>query len=571
MTSAPTASPADSAGPAIAAPAKPVVVTRFAPSPTGYLHVGGARTALFSWLLARHHGGRFLLRVEDTDLARSTEQAASQLLEDLRWLGLHWDNPEPVYQSKRLDLYNRLIDGLLARDLAYKAYETPQELDAERKAAEKEKRSFVYRRRPLSAEQVAAHEAAGRAHVIRLVMPVREYRFRDQVLDKDIVLPAEQCQDFVIRKADGMPTYHFAVVVDDQAMDVTHVLRGQEHLLNTFLHMALQEALGYPRPTYGHLPIIQNLDGSKMGKRDRDKKIRQRAQEVMKSTKRSADDIGAAAGLASPRFADWLGDAQQQLDISEQAAVMHVIGLKQSDLPEILVHDFRKNGYLPEALLNFLALLGWSPGGDREHLTIAELVELFTIDGINKGNAKFDRTKLVTFATKGNEAAAPDRLLAAFRDYLSVNPDSPLGGASDDDLAKLLAMKKGFRLLREVDDVSRFFYVPDDQLAYDADAVDKNLKKNDGAGLATLRDVRGVLEGVASWSAASCEGAVKGYCDQKGLGLGKVAQPIRVAISGTTVSPPIFESLEFLGKERTLRRIDRCVALAVAPGSVGVG
>src|SRR6476469_2445499 len=227
----------------------PTVVTRFAPSPTGYLHVGGARTALFNWLLARHHGdsGRFLLRIEDTDLARSTEQAATQLLDDLRWLGLHWDNEQLVYQSRRVELYNRIIDGLMSRGLAYKAYDTPGELDAMRKEAERNKRQFVYRRREVSPQQVAQWEAEGRNHVVRFAMPAKEYRFTDEVLG-EIVLPAEEAQDFVIRKGDGMPTYHFAVVVDDAEMNITHVLRGQTHTKNTFLHVALQDALGYPRP-----------------------------------------------------------------------------------------------------------------------------------------------------------------------------------------------------------------------------------------------------------------------------------------------------------------------------------
>src|SRR5437016_306745 len=243
------------------------VVTRFATSRTGYLHVGGARTALFSWLLARHHGqgGRFLLRIEDTDLARSTEQATTQLLEDLRWLGLHWDNAEPVYQSKRLDVYNTIIDGLIARGLAYKAYETPQELDALRKIAEKEKRSFIYRRRAVSDEEIRRYESEGRPHVVRFATPVKAYTFDDAVLGPGQGVGPEQVQDFVIRKSDGMPTYHFAVVVDDAEMGITHVLRGQEHTLNTVNHIALQEALGYPRPVYGHLPIILNPDGSKMG------------------------------------------------------------------------------------------------------------------------------------------------------------------------------------------------------------------------------------------------------------------------------------------------------------------
>ncbi|MDB5297365.1 MAG: gltX, partial [Phycisphaerales bacterium] len=418
-----------------------------------------------------------------------------------------------------------------------------------------------YRRREVSDEQLRTYAAEGRPHVVRLAMPVREYRFDDVVLGKEVVLPAAEAQDFVIRKTDGMPTYHFAVVVDDHEMNVTHVLRGQEHTKNTFLHVALQEALGYPRPVYGHLSVIENIEGGKMGKRDRDKKVRQRTQEVMKSTKRSADDVAAAAGLPGPRVAEWLADAKKQLDLPEQAAVMRVIGLQASELPEVLVHDFRKNGYLPESLLNFLALLGWSPGGDREQMSMDDMVELFTLDGVGKANAKFDRTKLASFNTDACAKADPARLVAAFRDYLSVNPDSPLWAATDEELAKLLAMKKGFRLLREVDAVSRFLFTPDDALAYDPSAVEKNLKKDGGAGAAVLREARDGLAAIGSWSAASCEEAVKGYCEQKGLALGKVAQPIRVAVCGSTVSPPIFDSLEFLGRERTLRRIDRALSL----------
>jgi glutamyl/glutaminyl-tRNA synthetase len=237
---------------------------------------------------------------------------------------------------------------------------------------------------------------------------------------------------------------------------------------------------------------------------------------------------------------------------------MPVIGLKPSDLPEILVHDFRKSGYLPEALLNFLALLGWSPGENKELMSIDEMTRLFSLDRISNAAAKFDRAKLLAFNTKTVEIATPQRLLAAFRDYLSVNPDSPLNHATDDELAQLLHMKKGFRTLREVDDLCRFFFHPDDQIAYDPKAVDKVLKKDTNAGLAALQAIRDVLAG-AAWQADSLEAAVKQYCESNVISLGDVAQPIRVAISGTTVSPPIFQSLEFLGKERTLARIDRCL------------
>lgn len=531
------------------------LVTRFAPSPTGYLHVGGARTALFGWLLARHTGGKFLLRIEDTDLARSTEQAMLQLLEDLRWLGLLWDNPELVFQSKRVPIYNRIIDDLIARGLAYKAYETNEEIDAMRKEAEKAKRQFVYRRGPVSAEEAARFEARGRPPVVRFIMPVKEYRFTDEVLG-EIVMPAEEADHFVIRKSDGMPTYHFAVVVDDAEMQITHVLRGQEHTKNTFRHIALQEALGYPRPAYAHLTTIQNPDGNKMGKRDRDKAVRQRAQEWLKSSNKSAAELATSAKLSENRITSWLADSKKQLDILEQLAVMNVIGLSGADLPEILVHDFRKNGYLPEAMLNFLALLGWSPGGDRERMSMDEMVQLFSLDRVGKSNPKFDRTKLLAFNTEAAAAAPIERLVRAFRDYLSVNPDSPLNAADDVALARLLQMKKGFRLLREVDEASRFLFTPDDQIVYLPEAVEKVLKKQNG--LSVLRDLRPILAGLSDWTAVVLDEAVKRYGEKTSLGLGKIAQPLRVAITGNTISPPIFESLEMLGRERTLARIERC-------------
>lgn len=535
------------------------IVTRFAPSPTGYLHVGGARTALFDWLLARHFGGRFLLRIEDTDLARSTEQACRQLLEDLRWLGLNWDNAELVFQSKRLPVYNTIIDDMLRRGLAYKAYETTEELDAMRREAEKHKRVFIYKRPQLTDEQVRRYEAESRPHVVRFVMAVKDYRFDDLVLGPNQGVPASQVQDFVIRKSDGMPTYHFAVVVDDAEMGITHVLRGQEHLLNTVNHIALQEALGYARPAYLHLPIILNTDGSKMGKRDRDKKIRQQAHMWLKNQKKAPADLATATCLGEDRISDWLADAQKQLDLGEQKQVMAVIGMKEADLPEVLVHDFRKSGYLPEVLLNFLALAGWSPGGDREHMSMDEMVRLFAIDGIGKSNARFDRSKLLSFNTDACAAAPIERLVRGLRDYLSVNADSPLNSADDAALAAVLKMKPGFHIFREIDEQSRFFFVPGDQIAYAADAVEKVLRRQGGADV--LRELRPILEALSDWTPAAIEHAVKQYGEGKQLGLGKVAQPLRVAISGGTISPPIFQSLEFLGKARTLTRIDRCLSL----------
>jgi glutamyl-tRNA synthetase len=539
------------------------VVTRFAPSPTGYLHVGGARTALFNWLYSRHTGGQFLLRIEDTDLARSTEDATTQLLSDLRWLGLQWDNAELVYQSKRLAIYNKLIDQLIDQGKAYEAWETPAELDSMRQQASRAKRPFIYRKPTYTPDLLKRFKDEGRTPVIRFAMPVKEYRFHDLTLGKDVVQTQHEVQDFVIRKGDGMPTYHFGVVVDDAEMGITHVLRGLEHLLNTVNHIGLQEALGYPRPIYAHLSVMLNPEtGEKLSKRDRDRRIRKRVQEWMRSTKKTADEVSALTGIEKSRLEDWIKTDTMQLDLTEQPRVMKVVGLTEGDLPEIMIHDFRRNGYTPEVLNNFLALQGWSPGGDLEHMTMDKMVELFSLDRINAASPKFNREKLKSFSTDFFAKAPMPRQVSALRDYLVVNPASPLNRATDDELAKLLHMNAGFHVLREVDEKSSFFFTADDKIEYAADAIEKVLKKNEKQGLNALIAVQPILAETKDWTAAALESAVKNYCETTGLGLGKVAQPIRVAVSGTAVSPPIFESLEFLGREKTLARITRCIAIA---------
>ncbi len=320
---------------------------------------GRARTALFNWLYSRHTGGQFLLRIEDTDLARSTEDATRQLLSDLQWLGLQWDNSELVYQSRRLHVYNRLIDQLIEQGKAYEAWETPGELDSMRQQAQRAKRPFIYRRPTYSPDLLKRFKDENRTPVIRFAMPVKEYRFHDVTLGKDIVQTQHEVQDFVIRKGDGMPTYHFGVVVDDAEMGITHVLRGLEHLLNTVNHIGLQEALGYPRPIYAHLSVMLNPENSsKLSKRDRDGRIRRRLQDWMRSTKKTSDDIAALSGIDKARLEDWIKSDTMQLDLAEQPKVMKVVGLTEADLPEIMIHDFRRNGYVPEVLNNFLALAG---------------------------------------------------------------------------------------------------------------------------------------------------------------------------------------------------------------------
>ncbi len=535
----------------------PEVVTRFAPSPTGYLHVGGARTALFNYLLARHHGGRYLLRIEDTDAARSTEAAVDAVLEDLRWLGLEHDNADDLmFQSKRAGvggIYNKLFDDLIERDLAYEAWESREELANQRAQAQAAKRPFMYRRPSYTDEQLAKFKDEGREPVLRFKMdPSRDYHFDDAVLGDKQGLPGNQAQDFVIRKADGMPTYHFAVVVDDNAMGITHVLRGQEHLLNTCQHIALMDALEYTRPTFAHLPVILKTDGSKMGKRDRDKQIKEAAKLF------AAAELAEKSGLKTDAIEKWLGDKQAQLDPGDHVKLLAHVNLKESDLPQISVDDFRRIGYLPETLNNFLALLGWSTGDDREHLSMDELVSEFSLDRVGRANAKFDYKKLTNFNTIALGKAPADRLLAGMKDYLAQNEASPLKGATDDELSKLLAMCEGFHVFAEVDEKSRLFYEAPTE--YEQKAVDKHLKKGEPSGLENLKAYRVVLANQHDWSPTALETVTKQLCDDRGVGLGKVAQPARIALAGGPVSPPIFDTLSFLGKDETLKRIDQCLA-----------
>jgi glutamyl-tRNA synthetase len=533
----------------------PDVVTRFAPSPTGYLHVGGARTALFCYLLARHHGGKYLLRIEDTDQARSTEAAVEGVLEDLAWLGLDHDNADDLmFQSKRTGIYNELFDDLIARDLAYEAWESKEELDNQRKQAQAAKRPFMYRRPSYSDEQIRQFKDEGRKPVLRFKMDsTRDYFFDDEVLGPTQGLPGNQAQDFVIRKADGMPIYHFAVVVDDHAMGITHVLRGQEHLLNTCQHIALMDALGYNRPIFAHLPVILKTDGSKMGKRDRDKQIKEAARLF------AAAELAEKSGLDHALIEQWMNNKQAQLDPSDHVKLLSHVNLRESDLPQISVDDFRRLGYLPETLVNFMALLGWSPGDDREHLSRDELIDLFTLDRVGKANAKFDYKKLTNFNTVAVGNASPERLLRGMRDYLSQNPDSPLKDATDEDLTKLLAMCDGFHVFAEVDEKTRLFF--ETPTTYDEKAVAKHLKKGQPTGLEHLQALRDVLAEHDDWTAGALEDRIKALCDERGAGLGKIAQPARVAVAGGPVSPPIFDTLAFLGKSETLSRFDALLSV----------
>ena len=479
----------------------PKIKTRFAPSPTGGLHVGGARTALFSYLLARQGGGTFLLRIEDTDRARHDESAVAGIIEDLRWLGIEWDEGVevggqngPYRQSERLDVYAEHVERLLADGKAYYAFETSEELARMREEAQAQTGGFRYPRPdPLPTEDDARKARdAGRPVVVRFLCPLREVTIHDEAFGQ-VAMPATEMEDFIIRKADGWPTFYLANVVDDALMGVTLVCRGQEFLGQTWRQVVLREALGFDEPRYCHLPLIMDQKGRKLSKRDGDVDVR----------------------------------------------------------------AFRAAGYLPEALVNFIALLGWRPDGDREKMTLEEMVELFSVDRIGKANAKFDRQKLLAFNTDALAAAGHDRLLEAFGDYLSLNATA-IPADNKDLLAQVLSANRGVKTFADIVAKCDVLFGADDAFEYDPKAVKKVLHKNEGEGLALLAAVREPLA-ACDWTPEALEAWMGEVCGRNELPMGKVAQPLRVAVTGSTISPPIFDTLIFLGKDKTLARIDRCL------------
>ena len=486
--------------------------TRFAPSPTGHLHVGGARTALFNFVLARKRKGQFVLRIEDTDRARHDESAVERIVADLHWLGIEWDQgvgvggPDgPYRQSERLEIYRKYVDALIEAGQAYYAFDTPEQLDTMRRRAQDANRTFRYQRPgalPTASEAEKAR-ADGLPAVVRFLCPQGDVTVDDDAFGR-VVMPADQVDDFIILKADGWPTYHLANVVDDALMGITYIMRGQEFLGQTWRHKLLREALGFGEIGYCHLPLIMDMAGRKLSKRD--------------------------------------GDVE--------------------------VSAFRGAGYLPETMVNFLALLGWNPGGQIEKFTLDELVEMFDVSRIGRANAKFDRDKLLAFSTHAVAAADTEYLLAAFKDYLALN-DTPIPDDDDVLLRGLLEINRGFRTFADIVGKCGILFMPDEAIEYDPKAVKKWLSKGDGAGWAMLQELRGLLGGWSDWSAESLDAMVGALCDEKGIGMGKVAQPIRVALTGRAVSPQFGQTLALLGKEKTLARIDRC--LASRPGGGGEG
>jgi len=455
------------------------VTVRFAPSPTGFLHIGGARTALFNWLYARHTGGKFRLRIEDTDRARSTVEAVEAIINGLRWLGLEWDD-DIVHQSSRLERHAEAARQMLASGNAYYAYETPQELEAMREKAKAEKRSVRYE--GIWRDRDPRDAPPDGKPVIRLKAPRDgETTIVDHV-QGEVTVVNEQLDDLIILRADGTPTYNLSVVVDDHDMGITHVIRGDDHFTNAFRQTQIYRALGWDVPEFAHVPLIHGPDGAKLSKRH-----------------------GA------------LG-----------------------------VEAYRDMGYLPEALRNYLLRLGWSHGDD-EIISTAQAVEWFDLDALGKSPARFDFVKLANLNGHYIREASDDRLIEALLPRLDLKPEDAL---AERLRAALPDIKSRAKTLIELADLARF-YVEARPLPFD----DKATKAFDPAARDLLAGLAGSLAG-AAWNDHDLETLVRNYAESKGQKLGTVAQPLRIALTGSTNSPPLFAVMRVLGRAESLGRIE---------------
>ncbi|MGH7242832.1 MAG: glutamate--tRNA ligase [Phycisphaerales bacterium] len=592
------------------------LVTRFAPSPTGHLHIGGARSALFCWAFAKRNGGRFMLRIEDTDAARSSLESARGIIEDLHWLGIvndlgpyiaedgsvgqhDWEassGHSPVgeyFQAKRVPIYNKYLEQLVKSGRAYPAFESNEEIDAQRKVAVAAKQTYRYPR-PAEIEFGkfnAALEArwkraqSGERHVMRFAAPNEEIVVHDQVLG-DVKYAAGEMDDFVIRKADGFPIYHFAVVIDDETMGVTHVMRAQEHLNNTPRHVALQKALGFRTPNYAHMPLIINMDNSKMSKRDKAKFARKAAKDAIAKDKSvTAATLAAATSLDEKSVAQFLSADNDTLEIA-QALAKHF----KVPLPEIEVWDFRQNGYLPEAITNFVALLGWNPGlktpdgKDLEKFDMKFLAEHFGIERIGKTSSKFDRAKLLSFNGDAINALPDEGFASRWRTWcekfepdfakaVSSETPSPMGARAGGGsmlspaasahrwLVLARAVKPRAKTLRDGVKSSAFLVRLDSATDFDPIAAEKGLLASDRAGLKLLGTIRDRFDSVSDseWNSDLLHSLIDQAGQQAGTGMGPISQAIRIAIAGAAVSPPLGETLAVLGKRSALVRIDTCL------------
>ncbi len=462
---------------------KKTITTRFAPSPTGYLHIGGARTALFSWLFARHHQGKFLLRIEDTDRQRSTESAAAAIFEGMRWLGLDWDG-EVVHQFSRQARHVEVAYELLNQGKAYRCYASPDELDEMREKARAEGRPVRYDGRWRDRDPSEA--PAGVNPVIRFRSPDEgETVVRDHVMG-DVRFPNDQLDDLIIVRSDGTPTYNLSVVVDDHDMGITHIIRGDDHLTNAGRQSQIYAALGWPAPEFAHVPLIHGPDGAKLSKRH--------------------GALGAEA--------------------------------------------YRDMGYLPEAMRNYLVRLGWSHGDD-EIFSTEQAIEWFNLDSIGRSPARFDFAKLENlnghYIREADDVRLADDTIALMERLEGWNCDAPFRAKL---IASMPGLKERAKTLLEIGHGAAFLRV---QRPISLD--DKASQLLNGEARALLKRLLDRLETRNDWAAGEIEAVVRGFAEDENLKLGKVAQPLRAAVTGSSVSPPIFDVLATLGRDEALGRI----------------
>ncbi|MCG7491219.1 glutamate--tRNA ligase [Vibrio sp. Of14-4] len=464
------------------------VKTRFAPSPTGYLHVGGARTALYSWLFAKNQGGEFVLRIEDTDLERNSQQAVDAILEGMQWMGLECDEG-PYFQSKRFDRYNEMVDTLLAQDKAYKCYASKELLDEIR--AEQEENKQMPRYDASHPKIIAANEAAkdGDPCVVRFRNPTQgSVVFEDQIRGR-IEIANDQLDDLIIRRTDGAPTYNFVVVVDDWDMGITHVVRGEDHINNTPRQINIYEALGAPVPTFAHCAMILGDDGAKLSKRH-----------------------GAVS-----------------------------------------VMQYRDEGYLPNALNNYLVRLGWSHG-DQEIFSQQEMIKLFTLDAISKSASAFNTEKLLWLNNHYIKTSDPEYVAEHLQWHLDNQKLNVENGPALTQVIKLVGER--CNTLVELAEQIRYFY--EDFSDFEAGAAKKHLR---GVAKGPLELALAKVETLENWNTASIkENVIAAVCEELDIGMGKIGMPLRVAVTGGGQSPSVDAVMELVGRERVIARIKMALA-----------
>ncbi len=513
------------------------VRTRFAPSPTGYMHIGGMRTALFNWLWARHTGGKFILRIDDTDRQRNNDEALQPILAAFKWLDMGWDEgPEiggphgPYFQSQRGEIYQRAADRLLKDKKAYRDFETPAEVQQQREAADKEKRPFISSRKSLelSDAEVQKLVAEGRPHVIRFLIPREQTIALDDVVRGHVEWDASLIADPVIMRGDGTPLYNFATVVDDAAMDITHVIRAEEHLSNTPPQILMHQALGHTLPVFAHIPFVTAPGTTKKLSKREIKKYRE-----------------------NPKFRKMFEDADR---------VFPQIGLGNSEtLNPVMVEYYEKIGFLPHAVFNALARLGWSLDDRTEFMTRETIVENFTLDRIVKNPAGLDPDKLYSFQTHWMSELPLEEKVARVLPYLisSKLVAATPGDAEREYVAKVV-QTLGERLKVSSDILeARDFFVAEEALEYDEATFKKRLSPE--GTLERLQRFRERLTSVEPFEAGAIEEAFRAFVDSEKIKPADLIHAVRVAVTGKSTGPGLFECLGLLGRQRSVNRIDRAL------------